>query len=691
MQVFSWGGVGASEAVHGFFPTGATRPRLENEGRKPVSRHFQRQTGLRRVASCCVIRFDHTAPYASARLANTSVRSTHAPGLPKTGQPTCYGQPHSREERPSPRGHVGELDLDSRTTPRYAVSQNVCSIPPVSMSGQDVWLLPPPLNSKSKRGFFKSLFDRRRRRDSRYDRTFNEPVSGGSKPANATLAHHFDADAPLRERPRFDVPEAPSSHSLVKQFDLKARGRERGKNRRPSSEIAGLDSVETEVAEHCRSLFVRVKKAYVQRRDDLELTARAFDPARDAKAEGWVKQATGEMKTVVEESRAELSRIHKKAQDASNEVAWYREEHGLQELDVEHATNSQKPDKGHKALSWLLYLTIFGFVETLLNATFFESNMRGGFEEAFAQALFFSFINVGAIAACAALAYRHLRSSDNRMAGWTWMVLVIIFAVLWNAALAHYRDALGPEYPPQTSATVMIGDQDWDPSQCWVGDQAPDADAEAVCLFLNRWLRLHGILSYVVMAAGLAFCAGAVWKAWWPRLAPRPDLPDSYAGLLRRRREARKERQNLMEARRAVLSRVEVVHSRERDRQTDTYLDPVDAWNRSSRAQEELRLLHPRVLDFAKDLRQSCTGAIEGYRDANREVRTEAPQAWDDPWVADWTVPEPVDDVNIGTKEEAEDKSKVANESLQRRLRELRESVVECINLLNTMTRLDDA
>lgn len=84
------------------------------------------------------------------------------------------------------------------------------------------------------------------------------------------------------------MPRAPRVASLVRQFKLKERGRDRGQHDLPSTESPRLDIPETEVIAHCEDLVGERLTEYNGHRAKLE--GRIRTPVRNSGGEKDVKQ-----------------------------------------------------------------------------------------------------------------------------------------------------------------------------------------------------------------------------------------------------------------------------------------------------------------------------------------------------------------------------------------------------------------
>ena len=118
--------------------------------------------------------------------------------------------------------------------------------------------------------------------------------------------------------------------------------------------------------------------------------------------------------------------------------------------------------------------------------------------------------------------------------------------------------------------------------------------------------------------------------------------------------------------------------------------DPVDQQQLAVSTYNRLHAWHTDLCDYARDLEKSCRGALDRYRNENREARsTDAPLIWQAPWSADWDLPEAPAKSDLPSEAEAEERSREMHRQLEEREQRLRDCHEECRELVNEITRLD--
>ena len=468
---------------------------------------------------------------------------------------------------------------------------------------------------------------------------------------------------------------SPQQDTLAERFRLVERGRARGKSNEPAPNEPGLDLVETKVVEHCNRLMKEKKDAY---RKTARLTEQRVVPAGAAtNADAEVEEACNRMRARVDEERPGLKSLHRSAQKAVDDMRDFKDVHRL-------TRDAHVP--WNLTSSWAILAALL-VGETLINGLFFGANLATGLFGGVTYAALISAINVVVFGLLAATAIRqlHHRDQSRNMVGYLLLLIVGTGAVVWNLAVAHYREALPSDYPPAMEAIEEdTADADLGIAQCWRGPTEADADGEAVCLLVNQWFSLDGFQSYMLMLIGLLMFGVATWK--WLRMS---DMYPGFGQLERRRQETEK---SLLDERQELLERLADDVEDAVKQQHDIFVDPVGSWKRAMKAHEGLKQAHEDLCDFARELEEECRSAIETYRSANREAPRGAPEPahWSKPWKASWELPErPARGRgDIGDRRQAEAESRAAQEQRDKRLATLRSCVDECKAQVEQITRI---
>ena len=471
----------------------------------------------------------------------------------------------------------------------------------------------------------------------------------------------------------------PTASSLVERFKLKERGRERGQDGQPQSSQPTLDNVEMDLVGYCDELYAKRRTEYHRHRSALE--ERLQPPPADHGADPLVENTCKEMRDAVAEERPDLSRAAREAQRAIGEVNRFR---------LEEGRNADADYPESRMWHWGILVALV-VLESLVNGLFFGANVEGGLLAGTSYAVLISVVNVVVLGAVLSAMARqvHHRDFRRRIGGMAGLGAVLVFAVFWNLFVAHYREALPYDYPPapdtllaaQSPAAQPPG-TDSLPETCWRGPDEADADQEALCLFRASPFGLGGFYSYMLLLIGLAMCAAAAVD-WF-------KTDDPYPGYGKRERHRRKTEERLEQDRRELLADLNELHDDAARRLRNDFRDPVQARQLALSDYTKLRTRHTDLSGFAHDLAKSCSGALDIYRNANREARsTPEPQVWHTPWLADWDLPDPPDSSGLMSEAEAEERSRQMHAVLEERERQLRAVHDECCELVNEFTRLD--
>ena len=486
----------------------------------------------------------------------------------------------------------------------------------------------------------------------------------------------------------------PTAASLVERFRLKERGRERGQDGHPHSSQPTLDNVEMEVVGYCDDLYAKQRNEYHQHRSALE--QRMQPPPGDRGADPLAENTCKEMRDAVAEERPDLAGQAREAQHAIGELNRFK-------LDEGRTADADYP--ATRGWHWgLLVALVLG--ETLINGLFFGANVEGGLLAGTMYAVLISVVNVLVLGWVLAAMVRQMHHRDPRrkIGGSASLVAVMVVALFWNLFVAHYREALPPDYPPppDTAQVALAGvgqtpvaqtplaggpgaqspQADSVPQGCWRGPDESHADQEALCLFTASPFGLNGFYSYMLLLIGLAMCAAAAMD-WF-------KTDDPYPGYGRRERHRRKSEEKLSEDRRELLADLNELHDEAARKLRSDFRDPVEARQLALSDHGKLHTRHTELCGFARDLEKSCSVALGVYRTANREARsTDPPEIWQVPWTADWDLPDAPDRSELIGEAEAEERSRHMHAELVQREQKLRDCHDECRELVNEITRLD--
>ncbi len=467
---------------------------------------------------------------------------------------------------------------------------------------------------------------------------------------------------------------APTALSLVERFRLTERGRERGQDGQPHATQPTLDNVEMEVVGYCDDLYANRRNDYYSHRSALE--ERLRPPPADRGAEPLAENTCKEMKDAVAEERPDLSRLTREAQRAIGELNRFKREEG-------RTADADYPES--RVWHWGVLVALV-LLEALVNGLFFGANVEGGILAGTTYAILISLVNVGVLGWLFATLLRqvHHRDPRRKVGGLVTLAAVGVIGIFWNLFVAHYREALPPDYPAQPDTTVVAEAPAAEsmPEACWHGPDEADADQEALCLFRASPFGLTGFYSWMLLVIGLAMCAAAAID-WY-------KTDDPYPGYGARERHRRKTEKKLLDDRRELLGDLNELHDEAARKLRAEFRDPVEARQLALNDHNKLHARHTDLCGFARDLEKSCRGALDIYRTANREARSAPePEIWQNPWAGDWDLPEPPDKSDLVSDAEAEKRSLQMHALLEQREQKLRDCHDECHELVIELTKLD--
>ncbi len=486
--------------------------------------------------------------------------------------------------------------------------------------------------------------------------------------------------------------QLPTPGKLAKEFNLEAKGQENGEDGYPKQDHTGLDKEESQVEQHCHELLRQRIENYHKEVDVLQqridegfllpvspdATVRdqdASSAAIDAAASDPDKEkARLDLENVINTEGPDLKRLKSEAQNAIRELNNFKAEHLLQHT-------PKVPDSSLQ--SWGILIGAIA-VETVLNGFFFGANMAEGVVGGVFYAALISTVNVIVFGYLGALTYRQIahRRDLRKFAGILGLVAVIVAALCFNFAVAHYRDALPPDYPPET-ASVEATEAERQIAACYKGDSDIEASQEAWCLFTTRTYRLDGFLSYLLLLIGLAACVVGAGKL--------SRMTDAYPGYGKLGRNQLKTGEELGEKRREVLEKLESTWGALREEAESAFDDPVERFKRTDDAVKKRDKLYDHLLAYATNLEESCRGAIKIYRAANqmeRQERQPHPPYWDERWKAAWKLPEKPPLLRICGIDYAENLKQRERAILNNRLKAINDCYETCRGDVEAMTKL---
>lgn len=381
-----------------------------------------------------------------------------------------------------------------------------------------------------------------------------------------------------------------------KRLRLVEEGVARGKNNLPGQLDDSLDLVENQIVTYIRSEVGLVEdklsqqmRAYNDRQASLTITTRLNQLV--ASADDTVTQFL----TCVRQGKDDLYQIKKDFVDINKEFARFKTASGL--------TRSPHYPRS-KVLHWSVVMALV-LIETTLNGTLLAVGNALGLVGGLSEALIIAVLNVtiGLLAGAICLRYLSHRNSLAKVVAVVAIAVWLSLSVAFNLTVAHYRAALGGDYP---------------------------ADASRIALEEVRKapLGIQSVQGWLLFALGVGFNILAAFDGW-----KMDDPYPGYGPLARRRGEAQTDyilgKQNiedeLVRIKNESIGQLDTL-SAEMEFKVEDYRN-IDA-NRKS--------LVDSFTAHVAYLEQCCNQLLSVYRQANIGARTSpGPQHFSQTWSLD--------------------------------------------------------
>lgn len=386
-------------------------------------------------------------------------------------------------------------------------------------------------------------------------------------------------------------------------FQIDARGKDRGQRNDPPSDFTGLDQVELEIVGSLETLRNEAYENYSKQMS-------VYD-GRLARVD--LRTIVPDVKTMLHDAEADFGAevrkdtnpvFAKRAELVATEAAYngFRTKNGIERL--------AEPERNPVLAAGILF-TVF-ILESVANSGFFSATHPGGLLGAMFEAAGISLINltVGFALGIGPLRYIRLRSMFWKGSMAILAVALIALAVTFNFFAAHYRDAFS-QISPEAENFMLQSSQ------------------AALHALLTRKYELLGFQSYLMVLVGLVVVIYATYKGMsW--LDPFPGY-----GALYTRYQAR-----LQE----YISLIDALIRNLQDRKDQAIFELRESITDIRRRDEEYgtivseraRLTH-RFNGYVDALQRAAEGLLSAYREANRAARTEPPpKTFASVWQSGW-------------------------------------------------------
>lgn len=427
----------------------------------------------------------------------------------------------------------------------------------------------------------------------------------------------------------------PDVDKLKDALALESLGKERGARNEPPEDTASLDEVELQVVSAMSSLqeeaydvLSRQTSVYDGRlaRADLRTLAPEIKNALSA-AEADFSAEVQKDTNYVFAGQADLRKVQQAYDD-------FRKDHGINRLPIEPA---------HAILGFGILALMF-VVESAANASFFSTTHPGGLFGAVFEAAAISIVNIaiGFIIGILCLRYIQLPSVFWKLGMTLLLGALLVGAVVFNFAAAHYREAFQLISPDVEGFMAK-------------------ASALAIELVKQRRWNLAGFQSYLMVVVGLLIVALAAYKGY--------TWLDPYPGYGRVAGHLRDETHKYLAL---IDDLVDQLKGRNKEAVDDIRGSIIDIRRRDEEygtivaQRARLAVRYNAHLD---SLQRVGDTLLKMYRAANRAARkTAAPKAFGKSWQPGWTKEAVLQDTTVEERKAAVSELLEAISSSQERL-----------------------
>ena len=236
---------------------------------------------------------------------------------------------------------------------------------------------------------------------------------------------------------------------IKKRLNLEAEGRKRGEKNQPATDKESLDDVEQQIVATIDSekklshqKLIDHLKTYGDRIMSLGLEGLIAEAAAEADA------ASTDFRTRVHDGANVLFQLRRDVVLIDDEIEDFKRTHGLRRM--AHYPRS-------RTLRWGIALVLL-LLESVLNGTFLARGHELGLTGGVAEALAIAFLNIGSglwVGWKAVPNVMH-KSPARKITGVILTLSYLALVIGFNLAVAHYRDALGGEFPDRAGELALV-------------------------------------------------------------------------------------------------------------------------------------------------------------------------------------------------------------------------------------------
>jgi len=371
-------------------------------------------------------------------------------------------------------------------------------------------------------------------------------------------------------------------------LDVEKRARDAGRQNLPSHDDIELDRVQQEIVARFQHGSDSLSQALAGQIDG------ACQSVEDRRARHFNASAPAEKaKLEAEALRSREMESLCGAADRERE-AWRDLEHFKSEHKLER--NAEYPDTIALPVFWLLLVTL---IETAVNAFVFAEASEHGYIGGIAQAGIFSVLNVGVAAGFVGFlclrAIEH-RSVWRKVLGFLGAGIGLLFAITWNAGVAHFRELIAANPDLLSTSDLLTG------------------GADILTRIKIDPFGIHSMQGWALFVLGLVAAGFAAWKGF-------VGFDDRYPGFGKRDRALRRAQDVYAKAKNEHKDAVAAIFHAERDWLKARSASDERVAQETSEIVAQARQRGREYRDSCLDLSRACKSLLRKYRETNSRVR----------------------------------------------------------------------
>lgn len=383
------------------------------------------------------------------------------------------------------------------------------------------------------------------------------------------------------------LPDKQAIESLIEPIK---KGRERGANELPPLGTSEPDEVELKILDAYQEALTdtgaRVSETagtYNSRIQSINLLTQLEEITDGCRA------AIETFKTQVLTDENTLKDLYRIVIEKESDYKLFKADNGLRR-------SAHIPSKMRLQLGWSIVALIF-LVESFVNAGFLSEGNQAGLVGAYAQSFSFSFINLFTAYLIGTYSVRAILGIDivKKRMGLVGTVLLSLFAIFINLALAHYRDASALGVSDQLGMVAMQN-------------------------LTSQPFTFNDLQSLVLFFIGCAACLVAAIDFF--------GLDDPYPGYGKVAKARRDAFDNYESEKQGLIDDLDDMRGQEEESIKGTRSHLSNLQNQMANLIEARKALFAQWEEFKSLSVKQCVDMIAAYREANRQSRTRAPKSF---------------------------------------------------------------